>query len=91
MKKRRRQKAERYTIVLHRELTPPQFDLAAYADSLILLHGDATLDAALNLAHNINTAAHQFASERQLLEASADDLRTRLAQIEERLRTARKR
>jgi UDP-2,3-diacylglucosamine pyrophosphatase LpxH len=90
VRNKRKNKRERFIISLHREPAPAHFDLAAYADSLILLHGDATLDAALNLAHNINTAAHQFASERQLLEASADDLRTRLAQIEEWLRTARK-
>ncbi|HWQ13882.1 MAG TPA: hypothetical protein VNL77_13870 [Roseiflexaceae bacterium] len=91
MRNKRTKKRERYTVIVQREPAPPQLDLAAYADSLVLLHGNAALDAALNLAHNINTAAHQFASERQLLEANADDLRTRLAQIEERLRTVRKR
>jgi UDP-2,3-diacylglucosamine pyrophosphatase LpxH len=91
VKRKRTKKPQRYTVVLHREPAPQQHDLAAYADSLVLLHGDTALDAALDLAHNINTAAHQFASERQLLEANADDLRARLTAIEEQLRTARKR
>lgn len=91
MRRKRRKRAERYTVVLHREPAPAHFNLAAYADSLVLLHGNETLDAALNLAHNINTTAHQFASERLLLEANADDLRARLAEIEERLRAARRR
>lgn len=90
MKNKRKNKRERFIINLHREPAPAHFDLAAYADALVLLHRDAALDAALNLAHNINTSAHQFVSERHLLEASADELRTRLTQIEERLRTARK-
>lgn len=90
MKRKRAKGQQRYTVVLHREPAPQQHNLAAYADSLVLLHGDAALDAALNLAHNINTAAHQFDAERQLLEANADDLRARLTAIEERLRTARK-
>jgi hypothetical protein len=90
VRKKRKNKREHYRVSIHHEPGPPSFDLAAYADALVQLHGNAALDAALNLAHNINTAAHQFDAERQLLEANADDLRARLMAIEERLRAARK-
>jgi hypothetical protein len=90
MKQKRRHKRDRFVVKLRPDPVSSPIDLAAVADALVLLHGNAALDAALKLAHNINTAEHEFEAERQLLEARADDLRSHLAEIEARLRTARK-
>ncbi|MEN9937562.1 MAG: hypothetical protein RLZZ387_4141 [Chloroflexota bacterium] len=89
MKQKRRHKKPRFRITFHPEPVSSPVDLAAIADALVMLHGDATLDAALKLAHNINTAEHEFETERQLLEARADDLRLHLEEIEARLRAGR--
>ncbi len=61
-------------------------DLAPLADALLLLHTGSALDMALRLAHDLNAASYQHQARRQALSAAADDLRTRLTQIEEQLR-----
>jgi hypothetical protein len=90
MKKKRRHNQDRYVVKLHLDPASPAIDLIAVADALVLLHGNSALDAALKLAHNINTAEHEFEAERQLLKARADDLRAHLAEIEAQPRSARK-
>lgn len=63
-----------------------QLDLAPLADALLLLHTDAALDRALRLAQDLNATAYQQQVRNQALTAAADDLRARLALIEEQLR-----
>lgn len=62
--------------------------LAHLAEALVLLHGDATLDAALRLAHNFNTAAVQQHSRRRFLDEVAASLRDQLAAVERQMHEA---
>jgi hypothetical protein len=61
-------------------------DLAPLADALLLLRSEPALDTALSLAQNLKAAAYQYQARRHALNAAADDLRARLAQIEDQLR-----
>jgi hypothetical protein len=88
-KRRAPQRAVRYQVEFHYEPGQRGATLAPYADALVLLTSDTTLDEALALAHNINTAAHRFDAEQRVLEAQATELRTHLADLERRLRETR--
>jgi hypothetical protein len=61
-------------------------EMLPLADALVLLHGDSALDRALTLAHDLNATYYQEQVRAQVLVAAADDLRSRLAHIEELLR-----
>jgi len=83
-----RRAVDKYTIELCYEPGAPAADLALLADALFVLHlhTGSALDTALQLAHDLNATSYQQQVHDRALIAAADELRTRLAQIEERLR-----
>jgi hypothetical protein len=59
-----------------------QAGLAALADSLLLLHADPALDAALRLAHAIHQEADERHLERRSLHITTTALRQHLERLE---------
>lgn len=62
--------------------------LDVLADALLLMLAGATLQEALNVAHNLSITLIQQQARRDLLERQADTLRRQLEQLEQKLNRA---
>jgi hypothetical protein len=88
-KRTSKRRQPQYGVELEYDSSRQLTDLAPYAEALLALYGNQQLDEALTLAHNINTSAHQFDLTQSILLNEANELRMRLAELEERLRAKR--